>query len=77
VNTAFAFTLWTHTQRSLAGYESAIINNTMAVQIALLAFFFLGDPLTPARWAAIVLVFACTLGVNLAPYLQASARQWR
>ena len=65
VNTAFAFTLWTHTQRSLAGHESTIINNTMTVQIALLAFLFLGDPLAPARWAAIVLVFACTLGASV------------
>jgi drug/metabolite transporter (DMT)-like permease len=65
VNTAFAFTLWTHTQRSLASYESAVINNTMTVQIALLAFFFLAEPLTPVRWAAIVLVSACTLIVHL------------
>jgi drug/metabolite transporter (DMT)-like permease len=77
VNTSFAFTLWTHTQRSLAGYESAIVNNTMTVQIALLGFFFLGDRLTPVRWTAIVLVFACTLGVNLAPYLQACTGRQR
>jgi drug/metabolite transporter (DMT)-like permease len=42
-----------------------VINNTMTVQIALLAFFLLAEPLTPVRWAAIVLVSACTLIVHL------------
>ncbi len=46
VNTAFAFTLWNHTLRALSAMESSIINSTMLVQIALLAWLFLGERLT-------------------------------
>ena len=43
VNTAFAFTLWNLSLQRLSAVESASINNTMLVQIALLAWFFLGE----------------------------------
>ncbi len=43
VNTAFAFTLWNHTLRSISAMESSIINGTMLIQIAFLAWFFLGE----------------------------------
>ena len=46
VNTAFAFTLWNHTLRTLSAMESSIINSTMLVQIAILAWLFLGERLT-------------------------------
>jgi drug/metabolite transporter (DMT)-like permease len=46
VNTAFAFTLWNHTLRTLSAMESSIINNTMTIQIALLAWIFLDESLT-------------------------------
>jgi len=46
VNTAFAFTLWNHTLRTLSAMESSIINSTMLVQIAVLAWLFLGEQLT-------------------------------
>lgn len=46
VNTAFAFTLWNHTLRTLSAAESSIINNTMLVQIAALAVIFLGETIT-------------------------------
>jgi len=46
VNTAFAFTLWNHTLRTLSAMESTIINSTMLVQIAVLAWLFLGEQLT-------------------------------
>lgn len=45
VNTAVAFTLWNHTLRTLTAVESSVINNTMTVQIAILAFLFLGETL--------------------------------
>lgn len=44
VNTAVAFTLWNASLRRLAAVESAAINNTMLVQIAVLAWIFLGEP---------------------------------
>ena len=43
VNTALAFTLWNLSLRSLSAVESASINNTMLIQIALLASIFLGE----------------------------------
>ncbi len=43
VNTAFAFTLWNHTLRTLAAMESSAINNLMLVFIPVLAFIFLGE----------------------------------
>ena len=46
VNTAFAFTLWNHTLRSISAMESSIINGTMLIQIAFLAWFFLDEKIT-------------------------------
>jgi drug/metabolite transporter (DMT)-like permease len=43
VNTALAFTIWNHTLRRLTALESTLINNTMLVQIAVLAWLFLGE----------------------------------
>jgi drug/metabolite transporter (DMT)-like permease len=43
VNTAFAFTLWNRSLQRLTAVESASINNTMLVQVALLAWLFLGE----------------------------------
>jgi len=47
VNTALAFTLWNRSLQNLSAVESTVINNTMLVQIALLAWLFLGEQLTP------------------------------
>jgi drug/metabolite transporter (DMT)-like permease len=46
VNTAFAFTLWNHTLRTLTAMESSIINGTMLVWVALFAVLFLGETIT-------------------------------
>jgi drug/metabolite transporter (DMT)-like permease len=46
VNTAFAFTLWNKTLRTLTAIESVLINNTMLIQIALLAWIFLGETIS-------------------------------
>jgi drug/metabolite transporter (DMT)-like permease len=62
VNTAFAFTLWNHTLRTLTAMESSLINNTMLVQIALLAWIFLGD--RPTGQQALGLVVA-SVGILL------------
>jgi len=43
VNTAVAFSLWNWSMRHLGALESAGINNTMLVQIALLAWLFLDE----------------------------------
>jgi drug/metabolite transporter (DMT)-like permease len=67
VNTAFAFTLWNHTLRTLPAMESSIINSTMLVQIALLAWLALGEALTPKEWLGLLLVGAGVLVVQLRP----------
>ena len=59
VNTALCFTLWNYTQQTLVATESAIINNTMLVQIAILAWIFLGEKQTTNQIIGLVLV---TLG---------------
>lgn len=43
VNTALAFTLWNVSLRRLSALESAGVNNTMLIQIALLAWVVLGE----------------------------------
>ncbi len=64
VNTALAFTLWNHTLRTLSAAESSIINNTMLIQIAILAWLFLGDWLSGQAIAGLVLALAGTLIVQ-------------
>ncbi len=46
INTALAFTIWNYTLRSLSAMESSIINGTMLIQIAFLAWIFLGEEIT-------------------------------
>lgn len=65
VNTAFAFTLWNHTLRTLSAMESSIINSTMLAQIAILAWLFLDEPLTPQKGIGMALVGAGVIIVQL------------
>ncbi|MDP8958248.1 MAG: DMT family transporter [Actinomycetota bacterium] len=60
VNTAFAFTLWNNTLRQLSAVESSIINNTMLIQIAVLAWVFLGQSL---GWREVAGLFLAAAGV--------------
>jgi drug/metabolite transporter (DMT)-like permease len=46
INTAFAFSLWNLTLRTLTAIESSIINGTMLIQIAILAWIFLDEKIT-------------------------------
>jgi drug/metabolite transporter (DMT)-like permease len=55
VNTAFAFTLWNHTLRYLSAMESTLINSAMLIQIALLAWIFLGEDLSLQKWVGLAL----------------------
>lgn len=65
LNTAFAFVLWNRSLRGLSATESSVVNNTMLVQIALLAFLVLREPITASGWAGIALVVVGTLAVQL------------
>jgi drug/metabolite transporter (DMT)-like permease len=63
VNTALAFTLWNRSLQTLSAVESSMINNTMLVQIAVLAWLFLGEPLGVRQVAGLALA---TVGIFLA-----------
>lgn len=65
VNTAFAFTLWNHTLRTLSAVESSIINSLMMPQIAILAFVFLGETLSDKEIFGLFLVSLGVLIVQL------------
>lgn len=62
VNTALAFTLWNHTLQRLTAMESSIINNTMLLQIVVLAWIFLGEPL---GWKAVLGIGLAAVGALL------------
>jgi drug/metabolite transporter (DMT)-like permease len=65
INTAFAFTLWNRTLRSLTALESSIINNTMLIQIAVLAWLFLGELLSVGEIVGLFLVGVGAILVQL------------
>jgi drug/metabolite transporter (DMT)-like permease len=65
VNTAFAFTLWNHTLRSLSAMESSIINNTMMIQIPILALLFLNERMNGREWVGLLLAGLGILVVQL------------
>ncbi|MDQ4034431.1 MAG: DMT family transporter [Chloroflexota bacterium] len=73
VNTAFAFTLWNHTLRTLTAVESSVVNNTMTIQIAILAIVFLAERLGPLQLLGLILAAAGAAVVQLAPFLRARA----
>ncbi len=65
VNTAFAFTLWNHTLRRLTANESSVINNTMLIQISVLAWVFLGEALSTRQIVAVLIAALGALMVQL------------
>lgn len=65
VNTAFAFTLWNVTLRRLSAMESSVTNNTMLIQIAVLAWLFLGEGLGVRQIVGLLLASLGTLVVQL------------
>ena len=65
VNTAFAFTLWNHTLRTLTAMESSIINGTMMIWIPIFAIIFLGETMTGKEVIGLIIVGVGTLTVQL------------
>lgn len=74
VNTAFAFTLWNHTLRTLTAVESSVVNNTMTIQIAVLAIVLLGERLEPVQLLGLLVAAAGAAVVQVAPALRLSRR---
>ena len=58
VNTALAFTVWNPSLQELSAVESSMINNTMLVQITVLAWLFLGEAPCTRQAAGLALAAA-------------------
>jgi len=58
VNTALAFSLWNLSLQRLTAVESAGINNTMLIQVAVLAWLFLGESPGPIGLLGVLVVSA-------------------
>lgn len=69
VNTALAFSLWNHTLRTLTAVESSVLNNTMTIQVAILAVVFLGERLGGGQVVGLGCAALGALVVQLAPRL--------
>ncbi len=67
VNTAFAFTLWNASLRHLSAVASSVVNNTMLIQIAVLAWLFLGEPLGAREIVGLALAAVGALVVQVGP----------
>lgn len=65
VNTALAFYLWNHALRRLKAYEISVMQNTMLIQISLLAWVFLEERPTDNMIIGIILVL---LGIALVQF---------
>lgn len=65
VNTAFAYSLWNLSLQRLSAAESSVINNTMLIQIALLAWVFLGEPIRLQEGVGLLVATAGILIVQL------------
>lgn len=64
-NTALAFWLWNRAQAVISALETSLINNTMMIQIAVLAVVVLGERLTAAQVAGLALAGGGVLAVQL------------
>ncbi|HJR80228.1 MAG TPA: EamA family transporter [Anaerolineales bacterium] len=73
VNTAFAFTLWNHTLRTLTAMESSIINGTMMIWIPIFAVIFLGETITGKELMGLITAGLGTLIVQLRVSLKKKA----
>lgn len=73
VNTALAFTLWNKVLQTLSAFETAIINNTMLIQIALLAWIFLGEQISTQDVLGLALATVGIFLANLRPNRNAQA----
>jgi len=65
INTALAFTIWNFTLRTLSAMESSIINGTMLIQIAVLAWIFLGEEITVREGLGMIIAAIGALLVQL------------
>ena len=65
MNTALAFFMWNRVLGRLEAFEISVLQNTMLIQIAVLAWIFLGERFALAKVPAMALVFLGALIVQL------------
>lgn len=65
INTAFAYQLWNKTLKTLPAIESTLINNSMLVQLSILAWIFLGEKLTPIQITGLIVSMLGILAVQI------------
>lgn len=65
VNTAFAFTLWNLTLRTLTAMESSVINSTMLIWVTLFALLFLHETITVKQLIGLIATGLGTVIVQL------------
>jgi len=65
INTAFAFLVWNYIQKTLTAVEASMINGTMLIQVAILAWVFLEEGLSSQQVVGMVLAFTGILLVQL------------
>jgi drug/metabolite transporter (DMT)-like permease len=58
VNTALAFTLWNFAMRTLRALEAGVIATAQVIEVTLLAWWFLHEPLGPARLVGALILLA-------------------
>lgn len=65
INTSLAFTIWNLTLRTLSAMESSIINGTMLIQIAVLAWIFLDEAITLQEGVGMLIAVAGAVLVQM------------
>jgi drug/metabolite transporter (DMT)-like permease len=65
INTALCFVLWNYSSQTLTATESSIINSLMLVQVAILAWVFLGETQDLKQIIGLVLALAGVVVVQL------------
>jgi drug/metabolite transporter (DMT)-like permease len=65
VNTAGAFLIWNTVLRYVKAFELSMIQNTMLIQIPILALLFLGESISPGMLVGMVAVFVGVVLVQL------------
>lgn len=65
INTAVAFFLWNHALKTLKVIEQSILQNSMLIQISLLAYFFLQESINEQKIIGMTIVFIGVLIVQI------------
>ncbi len=75
VNTSLAFMLWNHALKRVKAFELSILQNTMLIQIGILAWIFLDEAITALKITAMAIVFVGVIIVQIAKSKTSSTRE--